>query len=218
MSNNYLDYNHPLQVIEKNVPGARNTPHQGGTLFFHLWMSQNQNGPIAFDTLFKSFINNGKKIGRIIEIGTAHGGLAVLFGVFACAYGCKSITYDIADTPNYKDLFERLSIDFRQKDVFGDREALITDIQQEGATILFCDGGNKIREFNEFAPHLKTGDVIIAHDYSVDAEWYREHSHNNIWSFFEINYASIQEAVEQSNLKPILPEVFSKAAMCAFVK
>lgn len=218
MSNSILDYNYPLQTIDTYVPGARDTPHQGGTVFFNLWMSQNQNGPIAFDTLFKQFTNSGRKIGRIIEIGTAHGGLAVLFGLFARAYGCEFITYDIADTPDYKDLFSRLSVDFRLQDVFADKDRLEKDIQKEGATILFCDGGNKIREFNEFALYLKAGDIIVAHDYSKDAEYYDSISHNNIWSFFEIDYASIQKAVESEKLEPILSDVFSKAAMCAFVK
>lgn len=218
MSNNFLDYNHPLQTIDSYVPGARNTKHQGGTLFFHLWMSQNQNGPIVFDTIFKHLINSNQKIGRIIEIGTAHGGLAVLLGLFSNAYGCKFTTYDIFDSPNYSKLFKQLEIDFRMKDVFQDEENLAKEIQDDGITILFCDGGNKIKEFNLFSQYLKKGDVILAHDYSHDEEYYQKTSHNNIWSFYEINRESIKDSVEKNSLKPFLEEVSLKAAMCCFRK
>jgi len=218
MSNNFLDYNHPLQTINSYVPGARNTEHQGGTLFFNLLMSQNQNGPIVFDTIFKYFINQNIKIGRIIELGTAHGGLSVLFGVFALAYGCKYITYDIFDTPNYKDLFNRLDVDFRQKDIFANEQEIVEEIQKEDVTILFCDGGNKIKEFNIFSNYLKKGDVILAHDYAENDESYKNYNHNNIWSFYEINYASIKNAVEKNNLKPFLEDVSIKAAICSFQK
>jgi cephalosporin hydroxylase len=218
MSNNFLDYNHPLQTIDSYVPGARNTKHQGGTLFFHLWMSQNQNGPIVFDTIFKHFINSDIRIGRIIELGTAHGGLSVLFGMFACSYGCKYITYDIHDTPNYKDLFKRLDIDFRKKDIFANENEIAEEIKKEDITILFCDGGDKIKEFNIFSKYLKKGDVILAHDYAQDDEFYKNYCQNNIWSFYEINYASIKDAVEKNNLKPFLEDVSVKAAICSFQK
>ena len=218
MSNSILDYNHPLQIIESNVPGARDTPHQGGTVLFGLWMSQNQNGPILFDTLFKNFINKGEKIGRIIEIGTAHGGLSVLFGVFALTCGCKAITYDIEDTPNYKDLFVRLGVDFRKRDVFASEQEIVSDIQGEGKTVLFCDGGNKTEEFRRFAPHLKIGDVIVAHDYSPDETYFNLESRNNIWSFYELNYAAIKDTVESCGLKPLYEKEALSAAMCCFQK
>jgi cephalosporin hydroxylase len=218
MSNNYLDYNHPLQTIDSYVPGARNTKHQGGTLFFNLWMSQNQNGPIVFDTIFKHFINSDIRIGRIIELGTAHGGLSVLFGMFACSYGCKYITYDIFDTPNYKDLFKRLDIDFRQKDIFENESEIAKEIQSDDVTVLLCDGGDKIKEFNIFSKYLKQGDVILAHDYSPDEEYYRTYSHNNIWSFYEINYNSIKDAVKINDLEPFFDDIAIKAAMCCFQK
>jgi hypothetical protein len=218
MSANFLDYNHPLQVIDSYVPGARNTKHQGGILFFNLWMSQNQNGPIVFDTIFKHFINQDIKIGRIIELGTAHGGLSVLFGIFALSYGCKYITYDIFDTPNYKDLFNRLSVDFRQRDIFSSEKEIAEEIQSDGVTILFCDGGNKIKEFNLFSQYLKSGDVILAHDYSKDKETHENYMRNNIWSFHEIDYNSISDAVKNNNLEPFMSQIAEKAAICCFKK
>jgi cephalosporin hydroxylase len=38
-------------------------------------------------------------------------------------------------------------------------------------TFLFCDGGNKPRELAHFAPMLRVGDLIAAHDYADEVLW-----------------------------------------------
>ena len=35
-------------------------------------------------------------------------------------------------------------------------------------TFIFADGGNKIQEFNTYAPLLKSGDCIAVHDWGVE--------------------------------------------------
>ena len=47
-----------------------------------------------------------------------------------------------------------------------------TNIQKEGKTLLFCDGGDKKCEFNTFSPFLKDGDFIMLHDYAHDKEFF----------------------------------------------
>ena len=34
--------------------------------------------------------------------------------------------------------------------------------------ILFCDNGNKKREFREFVPFLKSGDFVVVHDWGSE--------------------------------------------------
>lgn len=38
-------------------------------------------------------------------------------------------------------------------------------IKREGTTLILCDGGSKINEFNILSKYLKSGDIIMAHDY-----------------------------------------------------
>lgn len=211
-------YNHYLQPINQNVPGSKIDENQGAITFFNLCMSQNQNGPIVFDTILKYFINKNQKIGRIIELGTARGGLSVLLGIFSLVYGCKFITYDIYDSSLYKQLFKRLDIDFRQKDVFESEIEISNEIKDEGVTILFCDGGDKSKEFNLFSKYLKPDDLILAHDYAKDNEHFQEYFYNNIWSCHEIDFSSIQKSIEQYNLIPFLEDLTLKAAICCFQK
>jgi hypothetical protein len=213
-----LLYNHPLQLIHENVPGSRVTENQGAINFFNLCMSQNQNGPIVFDSILKFFMNKQIKIGKIIELGTARGGLSVLLGMFSLTYGCKYVTYDIYDSSLYNDLFKRLDIDFRKKDIFECESEISKEIQSEGITILFCDGGDKAKEFNMFSKYLKPGDLILAHDYAKDHETFEKSIKNNIWCSHEIELASIEESIQKYNLIPFLEDLTSKAAICCFQK
>ena len=56
----------------------------------------------------------------------------------------------------------------RRKDIFENADEIIVLIQKPGITVLFCDGGNKVREFKTFAPHLKKGDIIAVHDWMTE--------------------------------------------------
>ena len=133
--------------------------YAGGITFFGLPMQQNILAPLSLDNLIKTVCP-----ARIIEIGTALGGLSVLFRLCNAEF----VTYDIEDVRFDKGLFDSLGIDFRLADCF-EREKEIADlIQKEGTTLLFCDGGDKPKEFKTFARYLKPGDVICAHDYAPE--------------------------------------------------
>jgi len=67
--------------------------------------------------------------------------------------------------------FEKLAelspyINYFHKDVFSE-EAIshISENIKQSKTFIFCDGGNKVLEFNTYAPLLKSGDRIAVHDW-----------------------------------------------------
>ena len=57
---------------------------------------------------------------------------------------------------------------FYQWDVFQHIEEIGKIISQPGQTIVFCDNGNKPREFNVFSQFLKVGDIIVVHDWNKE--------------------------------------------------
>jgi hypothetical protein len=75
-------------------------------------------------------------------------------------------------------------------------------IQQEGLTIVLCDGGCKKCEYNILAPLLKTGDIIMAHDYAPDRDFFEKHMKNQIWDWMEIEDKNIKDISEKYNLTP----------------
>lgn len=130
------------------------------------------------------------KFDSIIELGTLYGGLTLLLGLHALRLNARVLTIDIRDEPTgfYQKLKDILPITFLKSDIFSmEAEQLIKEmIANSKKTLLYCDGGNKAKEFNTFAPLIKKGDIIIAHDHPR-----------------EIKLSQIQETIDRNNLTPI---------------
>ena len=103
---------------------------------------------------------------RIIEIGTMKGVLSHYFLLFCKQRGAEFHTFDIKDFG----MPEEVRWHFHQADVFEPWNiTIIKDlIHKEGQTILFCDGGDKPKELETFAPFLKKGDLIATHDWGTE--------------------------------------------------
>jgi hypothetical protein len=184
-------------------------PNKDGTLtLFNLQMSQNQNTFAAYSNLFNHLIKNNEKIGRIIEIGTARGGLSILFKLFCIVQKCDFITYDIIHDTIYSDIFKILSIDYRIIDCFNPNSRIEEEIKKEDISIVFCDAGNKNLEVNTFSNDLKSGDIILAHDFIDES---REDAYK-YWPCKEAYPSAIKLALEKNNIQPFFYEDFYKSA------
>lgn len=112
----------------------------------------------------------------IIELGTGSGASTLFFSLHA-----PIVTFDIADKCDIalKDIFRYnssakiLNIELHQKkDIFTKAVldyiyTLIAQVQDK-KIFLFCDNGDKPREFETFAPLLKAGDYIAVHDVGLE--------------------------------------------------
>jgi cephalosporin hydroxylase len=162
---------------------------------------------------------------RIIELGTAGGGFTTVIGVHAWRIGCEVVSWsrEVAPDERFAPLARFLGIRFIQGDVFhwANVGQIAAEIQRPGVTFLLCDNGDKAREFNLFAPSLKLGDVIAAHDYSCagqpmvkistgeDRAW---------WPWSEITVEKVAETVKAEKLYPFLQSHFDMAGWLAYVK
>lgn len=45
------------------------------------------------------------------------------------------------------------------------KDAVFNQIQNSGRCLVYCDGGNKVKELHHFAPLLRSNDILMAHDY-----------------------------------------------------
>jgi hypothetical protein len=118
---------------------------------------------------------------RFIEIGAGFGGTSLYFLLWAKQYGALYYGYERfkkrRNSHRNSTLKTMLGLErcITYGDVFDSRvKAEIENyIRQPGRTVLFCDGGDKIHEFRVFAPSLKVGDVIAAHDWprAISEEW-----------------------------------------------
>ena len=110
---------------------------------------------------------------RIIEIGTFHGNFSLYLFLLTLSNQSEFYTFDIVDwrvydhSPHIKN-YLGLDNHFKKMDVF-ESVGFISDlIKRNGISVLFCDGGDKEREFNTFSPFLKWGDIIAVHDWGTE--------------------------------------------------
>jgi len=133
-------------------------------------------------------------LSRIIEIGSGQGNFSFYLYLISRVHDLEFSTYEINHSFMTQSEFKR-ELGFydhaHQKDCFS--SDIAEQIARPGGTLLFCDGGNKPREFNHFARFLKPGDLIGAHDW--EQEEYQ-------WSV-ETKYAQVEPAIKEFGLREI---------------
>jgi cephalosporin hydroxylase len=173
--------------------------------------------------VFYDFISEVKP-NRILEIGTALGGFTEFLKIIIdeLNLNTKILSYDISEREWYHQMIEK-GIDVRVENIFnedwsGVKQEVVDFVQQEGTTIVLCDGGWKIGEFKIFSKLIKGGDYILAHDYSHSKEVYESEIKDKIWNWCEITEQDIEESVISNNLKSYNQDKFSQAVWVCKVK
>jgi len=122
--------------------------------------------------ILEQILVSNPDITRIVELGTACGGLALFFGLhmFGRRDG-RVLTLDIA--PSMSDEWYRLAnllnIEFRKRNIWD--ESTVNEVSEfikSGRALIFIDGGNKPKELTLYAPHAKKNDLIMTHDYAAE--------------------------------------------------
>lgn len=158
-----------------------------------------------------------KQFSTIIEIGTYNGGFTSWLADNKNS-DTKLVSYDIDGTINTSN---RSDIDFRVEDCFSNQAFLdiVNLICNPGKTLVLCDGGDKPKEFNEFAKHIKSGDVIMAHDYCGDKKtwdaatkfWHWPYNHDTL-------YENIKDTIEKEGLLPFKNTEFNFFLWTSYTK
>jgi cephalosporin hydroxylase len=207
----------PKEVHEPEFEFPNWNHKWGGGIYQGIFTQQNKNFYTTFEKLFAQ-----EKIARVLEIGTASGGLTLALTDITFASGVEVrdapiVTYDIKET-KHADRLRNRGVDVRVMDAFEDLDRIFEYIQSDGQTLVLCDGGNKPAEFNLFSRILKTDDIIMAHDYVIDNEYYDVYVKDNIWRWCEIKYKDISIAVDKYGLSPYMADEFQEAAWACFKK
>lgn len=193
--------------------------------FFGCFMQQNPQAVLSLNRLL-----NAHNFSTIIELGTHDGGLSTLFALycFGSKYPAESpdpnepslyknrthhkspksfYTFDLflRDVPRIRMLIE-LGATFHRLDFLKDAysiEYIGGVIRSPGTTLLLCDGGNKKKEFEIYAPFLKEGDVIMAHDWAFDEEAFNKNKKEGIWVGWESRWENGSGADQQFGIKDV---------------
>jgi len=175
---------------------------------------QHQNVKEVFNQLIKT-----EKPSRVLEIGTSSGGLTLIIRDVLDENNLHNTiirTYDVYDPVFLKEKTKNNSnVDIRVENIFNhmyndliDSEDISNFIKGDGLTLVLCDGGSKKNEFKILSKFLKKGDIIMAHDYSPNEEFFLENIQGKIWNWLEIQDSDIEESVEEHGLEPFMSEEF----------
>jgi cephalosporin hydroxylase len=182
---------------------------KGSFEFLGTHLAQNEN--------ILKYINNFLNKTRpknIIEIGTYYGGLSIVFQLYSIAYDSKFVTFDIKKFTEGNKVFSSLGVDQRIMNVFENIDVIEKLVKSEGTSLVFCDGGNKIKEFNLFSDFLKPGDYILAHDYARNFCYFLNFMLDKTWNWAEIMYKDIDKACQKNNLVECFTELQDVAIVC----
>ena len=161
----------------------------------------------AYRTFYK--LIDGYKPNRILEIGTALGGFTKFLkqATDSLNLGTQIMTFDISTRPWYDEM-KNDGIDVRVEDIFGDYLDIPNEIKhfikKEGKIMILCDGGDKVREFRLLSQFMKEGDIIMAHDYAPNQEYFDKYINGKIWNWLEIQDSDIKESCSKHNLHPYM--------------
>lgn len=189
--------------------------------YYGLGTEQNPNIIYPFDKLIADI-----KPKRVIEIGTFAGGLTMIMRTILDNNSLEDTTittYDIHE-PTYlipiiesipsiksytKNLFSSDYSDFYNDET---KKEITEQIQQEGITLLLCDGGCKKCEFKLLSDYLKPNDVIMAHDYSPNQAYFENTMKNKIWNWLEIEDSDILDSCVRNSLESYMRQDFLDVA------
>lgn len=209
--------------IKENITKLITSESNDGMSSYNNWMAQQHHN--AYE-VFYNFLNEVKPK-RILEIGTARGGFTQFLSWVSKENNLDIhiLSYDIFV---YRDAnwFEEMAnnnVDLRIENVFSNdytevKQEVIDYIQQDGTTIVLCDGAEKIKEFNLLSNYLKPGDYILAHDYAETRELFENEIQNKLWNWNEINQEQIVNSCLKNNLEKYNADVFESVVWTCRVK
>lgn len=180
----------------------------------------------AFNKLFQLH-----KFNQVLEIGTASGGTTLIVRDAMNEHGMRDSIIRTYDTnTSDKNLQSYISkgekIEFLNDNLFDSSGTKIKSdsaepknfIQRPGKTLVLCDGGGKRFELPSISPFLKSGDIIMAHDYAKDSEYFRANIENKIWNWHEISDAHISHSMQKYNLFKIMEQDFDSVVWVCLQK
>lgn len=104
---------------------------------------------------------------HLIEIGTGRGGLSLFLALQARSRGMTFVTLDNQNwTTIAGPLWDLAAARYVQGDAIESGRALVDEARAAGGSVaVFCDNGNKPKEFRELVTRLGPGDYIAVHDW-----------------------------------------------------
>jgi hypothetical protein len=158
---------------------------------------------VNIEEVFRDYFKVAMIPDRIIELGTMTGRFSNIIYKLRVNIDADFDMITIDQKRDIKDEYLPWNMIFCQMNIFLHIDLIIELIKPK--TLILCDNGNKIKEVQLLAPHLKENCVIMAHDYCHDRDTFDP---NGIWAHCEITWDDVKDL----GLKPYYQEIMEKGA------
>jgi hypothetical protein len=139
----------------------------------------------------------------IVELGSGNG---IFSRWLALAANCPVHSFDMFN--RWRDVPPPPNLHQHVEDVLSQRSELVLDCLAQGRAILLCDNGNKPKEVEMYVPFLKTGDVLVVHDFGESKQEFIATMLGKRWNCCECTYQHIEHVVangfERFHWQPML--------------
>jgi hypothetical protein len=156
---------------------------------------------LNIEEIFREYFQIAIVPDRIIELGTMSGKFTHIIHALRSE---NDNNFDLITFDQRRDVraeYLPWNMIFCQMDIFLNMDFIINLIKPR--TLILCDNGNKIKEVQSLAPHLKQDCVIMAHDYFHDKYAFE---HQIGWTACEITWSD----VEHLGLSPYHQDIMEK--------
>ncbi len=167
----------------------------------------------AISEILKSFMPE-----RIVEYGTAYGGLTKCLGRWAYLYDAKVLSIENHCYTNVAhpiirksmELLKQLPVELMDVNEYEQKAySRIQDFFRGHKTLYYCDGGNKPLEFRWCARIIQDDDILVTHDYDMEFGGDVISSFTGIMlEMGHITKAQAKTVMDKYNLEPV--EEFEK--------
>jgi hypothetical protein len=204
--------------------------------FFGCFAQQNSEAFLIINDLLNYY-----NFSNIIEIGTHDCGMSTLFSLYCLNSQTPAVCENQTEPTLYKNkthhkslkrfytfdieerdlgsinLIEKMGAVFEKKDCFEYEKEISNLIKKNGRTLLLCDGGDKPKEINTFCKYLKSGDVIMGHDFFFGKNE-EDKFLGKTWHGKELEFNDVKESFNEHGISPIFREDFDKVAWLCAIK
>jgi hypothetical protein len=148
----------------------------------------------------------------ILEIGTGNGGFSLFLKTRIFEKPPVVHTWDIGADITRDPLLKQYGVVSHIADALSDPE-IPKLIEESTQCIVLCDNGNKPKEFQYFAQFLRSGDIIMGHDYFKNGVF-----DPTKWLWCELQESDIQGTCDQYGLVPFYAEEFEACMWASRIK
>lgn len=147
-----------------------------------------------------------RKVYSIVEIGTQRGALTAYLGLWGARLDVPVLSLDIEYqlSMGLHPVFERLGVEFCDMDCFSpEGERAIFEVIDNKPTYVICDGGDKKREFQHYAPKVPSGSMLSIHDWGTEVKGVEcpcafQPFEPDEWVKHDVRFATVEKLGESS--------------------